>query len=72
MKKKELYVCEICGAEYETESEAINCEERIHPKIEQIRYEYLKYEQIPAKVILKVAGLDGSVAVYKFLNWREM
>lgn len=41
MKKKELYVCEICGAEYGTESEAIACEEDGHTKIEQIRYEYL-------------------------------
>ena len=72
MKKKELYVCEICGAEYGTESEAIACEEDGHTKIEQIRYEYLKHENIPTKVILKVADRDCSVAVYKFLNWRDL
>ena len=46
MKKKELYVCEICGAEYGTESEAIACEEDGHTKIEQIRYEYLTFSRI--------------------------
>ena len=46
MKKKELYVCEICGAEYGTESEAIACEEDGHTKIEQIRYEYVNYSHL--------------------------
>ena len=72
MKTKELYVCEICGAEYDTESKAIACEEHGHTKIEQIRYEYLKHGNIPTKVILKVADRDCSVAVYKFLKWRDV
>ena len=46
MKKKELYVCEICGAEYGTESEAIACEEHGHTKIEQIRYEFFTFSRI--------------------------
>ena len=31
-----------------------------------------QHENIPTKVILKVADRDCSVAVYKFLNWIDV
>lgn len=72
MKKKELYVCEICGAEYENEYEAIDCEELEHSKIESIDYEYAKNGHVPDRVKLKLTGKREGVAVYKFLNWRKV
>ena len=66
MKKKELYVCEICGAEYENEYEAIDCEELEHSKIESIDYEYAKNGHVPDRVNLKLTGKERGLLYISF------
>lgn len=66
MTKRELFICEICGGQYNTEDECKNCENsHIIPK-QIVRYSYIPaISRYPYGVTIKMS--DGEELSYNRL-----
>ena len=52
MTEEKIYVCDYCGSKYDTEDDALECENR-HKKLSDIlEYDYDKYERTPERIKL--------------------
>lgn len=62
MKEETIYVCEICGCDYETKKDALKCENN-HVKAEEIiGFCYRGHSEIPSYIDVKMS--DGRVVKY--------
>lgn len=62
MKSVEHYICEICGAEYESKEECRECEHCHNKPIEIIKVEYKKNGSYPSKVYIRMS--NGQIVEY--------
>ena len=65
MKKQVSYICDTCGAAYDTEAECAACESK-HVKLETATMLYMRGGAMPAAILIK--GGNGTVTRY---NWYQ-
>ena len=63
MKKIEMFACELCGAKYEDEARALDCEHSHKKVIEVNKSEYESFAEYPHSVSVRFS--DDSCVVYR-------